>query len=73
MSCGNTTGDEATIPSLGFVFHSGVKILGSDPYAPEEFGPAWDQFCTGGFTTVIDEEFALAMRRRRNCGSTRAT
>ena len=59
VNCGNTTGDQATIPSLGFMFHMGIKILGSDPYRPEEFGRAWDTFCSGNFQKVIDSEFAL--------------
>ena len=60
VNCGNSSGDEATIPSLGYLFHSGISILGSDPYRPEEFGPAWDKFCQGDFSVVIDSEFALA-------------
>ncbi len=60
VNCGNSSGDEATIPSLGYVFHSGIKIMGSDPYRPEEFGPVWEMFCSGGFDVVIDSEFALA-------------
>ena len=60
VNCGNSSGDEATIPSLGYLFHSGIKILGSDPYRPEEFGPVWDTFCAGDFTVAIDSEFALA-------------
>ncbi len=60
VCCGNSSGDEATIPSLGYLFHSGIKIMGSDPYRPEEFGPVWDTFCRGGFEVVIDSEFALA-------------
>lgn len=60
VNCGNSSGDEATIPSLGYLFHSGIKILGSDPYRPDEFGPVWEQFCGGGFEVVIDSEFALA-------------
>ena len=60
VCCGNSSGDEATIPSLGYLFHSGIKIMGSDPYRPEEFGPAWDTFCTGDFEVVIDSQFALA-------------
>lgn len=59
VNCGNSSGDEATIPSLGYVFHSGISILGSDPYRPEEFGPVWDTFCSGAFDVVIDSEFAL--------------
>src|SRR5690606_18576010 len=60
VCCGNTSGDEAVIPSLGFLFHSGAKILGSDPYRPEEFGPTWQTFCEGRFPAMIDSEFGLA-------------
>jgi NADPH:quinone reductase-like Zn-dependent oxidoreductase len=60
VSCGNASGDEATIPSLGYLFHSGIKIMGSDPYRPDEFGPLWETFCAGDFEVVIDSEFALA-------------
>ena len=60
VCCGNTSGDEAIIPSLGFLFHSGIRILGSDAYRPEEFGPAWDIFCAARFPDMIDERFALA-------------
>jgi NADPH:quinone reductase-like Zn-dependent oxidoreductase len=60
VCCGNTSGDEAIIPSLGFLFHSGLKILGSDPYAPEEFGPTWQKFCDSRFAATIDAEFPLA-------------
>lgn len=59
VNCGNSSGDEATIPSLGYVFHSGISILGSDPYRPEEFAPAWQRFCAGGFQVHIDSTFPL--------------
>jgi NADPH:quinone reductase-like Zn-dependent oxidoreductase len=59
VNCGNTTGDAATIPSLGFMFHMGVQIFGSDPYRPEEFRPAWEEFCKGGYKVVIDSKFPL--------------
>ncbi|MDW3179087.1 MAG: zinc-binding dehydrogenase [Acidimicrobiia bacterium] len=59
VNCGNSSGDEATIPSLGYLFHSGIKIMGSDPYRPEEFGPVWDTFCSGDFDVVIDSEYGL--------------
>ena len=49
VCCGNTSGDAATIPSLGFLFHSGAKIVGSDPYWPEEFGPRGRSSSTLGF------------------------
>lgn len=60
VNCGNSSGDTATIPSLGYVFHSGISIHGSDPYRPEEFGPVWRTFCEQRFPVVIDSEFALA-------------
>ena len=60
VSCGNSSGDEATIPSLGYVFHSGISILGSDPYRPEEFAPAWRRFCDAGFAVHVDSTFPLA-------------
>ena len=59
VNCGNSSGDEATIPSLGYVFHSGISILGSDPYRPEEFAPAWQRFCDGGFEVHVDSVFPL--------------
>lgn len=60
VSCGNSSGDEATIPSLGYVFHSGISILGSDPYRPEEFAPVWQRFCDGDFQVHVDSTFPLA-------------
>jgi len=60
VNCGNTTGDSATIPSLGFMFHMGIQILGSDPYRPEEFRPAWEEFCRGGYQVVVDSSFPFA-------------
>jgi NADPH:quinone reductase-like Zn-dependent oxidoreductase len=59
VNCGNASGDEATIPSLGYLFHSGISILGSDPYRPDEFGPVWDNFCAGHYDVVIDSVFPL--------------
>lgn len=59
VNCGNSSGDEATIPSLGYVFHSGIRIIGSDPYRPDEMGPLWESFCSGDFEVIIDSEFAL--------------
>lgn len=60
VNCGNTTGDQATIPSLGFFFHMGIQLLGSDPYRPEEFPAAWQTFCSNSFDVVIDSTFDLA-------------
>ena len=60
VNCGNASGDEAVIPSLGYLFHSGISILGSDPYRPDEFGPVWDNFCAGHYDVVIDSVFPLS-------------
>ena len=60
VNCGNSSGDEATIPSLGYLYHSGISIIGSDPYGPDEMGPLWDRFCQGDFEAIVDSEFPLA-------------
>ena len=60
VNCGNTSGDAATIPSLGFMFHMGISILGSDPYRYEEFPAAWDVFTSGSFSTPIAGVYPLA-------------
>jgi NADPH:quinone reductase-like Zn-dependent oxidoreductase len=60
VTCGNSSGDEATIPSLGYVYHFGISILGSDPYRPEEFAPVWDLFCRQRFPVAIHTEYPLA-------------
>jgi NADPH:quinone reductase-like Zn-dependent oxidoreductase len=60
VSCGNSSGDQAAIPSLGYLFHSGISIRGSDPYRPEEFGPVWRTFCEQRFPVAIDSEYLLA-------------
>lgn len=60
VNCGNTTGDTATIPSLGHLFHMGISIIGSDPYRHSEFGAVWREFVDGEFSTTIDSVFALA-------------
>jgi NADPH:quinone reductase-like Zn-dependent oxidoreductase len=60
VCCGNSSGDEATIPSLGYLFHSGISIIGSDPYEPGEMGPLWEMFCAGDFHAVIHSTFPLA-------------
>jgi NADPH:quinone reductase-like Zn-dependent oxidoreductase len=59
VTCGNTTGDQLTVPSIGYLYHMGLRILGSDPYRPHEFAQAWDAFCAGGFRVVIDSEWPL--------------
>ena len=60
VNCGNSSGDTATIPSLGYLFHSGISIIGSDPYRPDEFGPLWQTFCEQRFPVAIDSAFPLA-------------
>ena len=40
VNCGNSSGDTATIPSLGYVFHSGISIIGSRPVPPRGVRPA---------------------------------
>ncbi len=60
VSCGNTTGDSVTIPSLGHLYHLGLQILGSDPYRPEEFGTVWETYCSGNFVAPIDSVLPLA-------------
>ena len=42
------------------MYHTGIRILGSDPYRSDEFAPAWNAFCDGRFDAVIDSEFPLA-------------
>ena len=59
VNCGNTSGDTATIPSLGFMFHMGIQILGSDPYRYDEFAEAWQVYGSGGFQAPVDSVFAL--------------
>jgi len=60
VNCGNTSGDTATIPSLGFMFHMGLRLLGSDPYRYEEFAPAWATYCEGDFEAPVDTVYPLA-------------
>ena len=64
VTCGNSSGDEAVIPSLGYLYHHGISIRGSDAYRPEEFAPAWERFRTGDFRAVIDSVFPLAEAAR---------
>jgi NADPH:quinone reductase-like Zn-dependent oxidoreductase len=59
VTCGNTSGDQLTVPSIGHMYHTGIRILGSDPYRNDEFAPAWSAFCDGSFDAVIDSEFPL--------------
>ena len=60
VTCGNTSGNSALVPNLGYLYSMGLKIIGSDPFRYEEFGPTWEQYCTGGFRAVVDSVFPLA-------------
>jgi len=60
VTAGNTSGDRATIPSLGHLFHSQIRILGSGPYLAGELAEVWSRFCGGGFSAIVDSEFDLA-------------
>lgn len=60
VNCGNTSGDEAVIPSLGYMFKNGLQIIGSDPYRHHEFGEAWAKYCAGDFHSPIDAVYPLA-------------
>ena len=60
VTCGNTSGNSAPIPNLGYLYSMGLKILGSDPFRYQEFGPAWGQYCAGDFQAVVDSVFPLA-------------
>ena len=60
VNCGGTSGTAPTIPNLGYMYHLGLKILGSDPYRYEEFAPAWAQYCAGDFHNVVDSVFPLS-------------
>ncbi len=59
VTCGNTAGDEAVIPSLGYVFHMGIAILGSDPYRPREFAEAWSVYGELAPAPVVAAELGL--------------
>lgn len=60
VTCGNTTGDAATIPSLGFVFQRGIQIRGSDAYFSTDFSTVWQRYCRG----IGDGSFDPAIYRQ---------
>ena len=63
VTCGNTTGDSASIPSLGFLFQRGIQIIGSDAYFSTDYANVWQQYCTGiergHFSPEIQQTFAI--------------
>jgi len=60
VSCGGTSGNSPVIPNLGYMYHKGLQLLGSDPYRYEEFAPAWEKYCNNDFQAAIDSVFPLA-------------
>ncbi|MFT5132828.1 MAG: NADPH:quinone reductase-like Zn-dependent oxidoreductase [Gammaproteobacteria bacterium] len=60
VNCGGTSGNSPVIPNLGYMYHMGLRIMGSDPYRYEEFAPAWAQYCESDFQAVVDSVFPLA-------------
>lgn len=60
VNCGGTSGNSPVIPNLGYMYHMGLQILGSDPYRYEEFAPAWSTYCSGDFRSVVDSIFPLS-------------
>ena len=60
VTCGNTSGNTALIPNLGYLFNMGLQILGSDPYRYQEFGEVWQRYCAGSYRAVVDSIFPLA-------------
>jgi NADPH:quinone reductase-like Zn-dependent oxidoreductase len=63
VSCGNTTGDTASIPSLGSVFGRGIQIRGSDAYRSTDFANVWSRYCDGialrQFSPQISHTFTI--------------
>jgi NADPH:quinone reductase-like Zn-dependent oxidoreductase len=56
--CGETSGKEASF-NLEYAYHFGIRMLGSDPYRYEEFGPFLNRFWSDGYEVVIDAELPL--------------
>ncbi|MGQ0836100.1 MAG: zinc-binding dehydrogenase [Gammaproteobacteria bacterium] len=59
VTCGATTGPAVTL-ELGHLHLMGIRILGSDAYAHEEFEGLLAIYWQGGFQQIIDSEFPLA-------------
>ena len=63
ITCGNTTGDSVSIPSLGFLFQRGVQIKGSDAYFSTDFAGVWNRYCQdinqGRFTSQIYRQYPI--------------
>lgn len=59
VNVGNTTGDQVTIPSLGFLFHNGIRIIGADPYRYHEFAECWELYTSNEFIAPVDRVYPL--------------
>ena len=57
--CGTTTGVDATF-NLGHAFHSGLSILGVEPFSSAEFAAVLEFYWNGDFDPVIDSVLPLA-------------
>tara|TARA_X000000950_G_scaffold289384_1_gene412708 strand:+ start:89920 stop:90951 length:1032 start_codon:yes stop_codon:yes gene_type:complete len=60
VNCGGTSGNSPVIPSLGYMYHMGLRLLGSDPFRYEEFLPAWELYCSGDFQSIADSVYPLS-------------
>lgn len=63
VTCGNTTGDSVSIPSLGFLFQRGAQIKGSDAYFSTDFADVWKRYCQGirqsRFSSQIHRQYPI--------------
>ena len=57
--CGTTTGVDATF-NLAHAYHSGLSLLGVEPFSSAEFGEVLAFSWNGGFDPVIDSVLPLA-------------
>ena len=57
--CGTTTGVDATF-NLAHAYHSGLSLLGVEPFSSAEFADVLAFYWSGGFDPVIDSVLPLA-------------
>jgi NADPH:quinone reductase-like Zn-dependent oxidoreductase len=57
--CGTTTGVDATF-NLAHAYHSGLSLLGVEPFSSAEFAEVLEFYWEGGFDPVIDSVLPLA-------------
>jgi NADPH:quinone reductase-like Zn-dependent oxidoreductase len=60
--CGTTSGTDATF-NLGHAFHSGLALLGVEPFSRAEFAEVLAFYWNGDFDPVIDSELPLDQAR----------